>query len=58
MQESDNKKMYHTINSDTDKWNDIAAKLNDILLNPRTVKTIRKHFTDEQYRTKRGEEHD
>lgn len=53
IQESDNSELYHTLDSATDKLDDIAEELNAI---QRELKIIRKHMLDEQYRILRGEE--
>lgn len=55
IQESDNSELYHTIDSATDKLDDIAKELNEIQLE---LKIIRKHLLDEQYRILKGEQHD
>lgn len=55
IQESDNSELYHTIDSATDKLDDIAKQMNEIQLE---LKIIRKHLLDEQYRILRGEQHD
>ena len=55
IQKSDNSELYHTIDSATDKLDDIAKELNEIQLE---LKIIRKHLMDEQYRILKGEQHD
>ena len=55
IQESDNSELYHTIDSATDKLDDIAKELNEIQIE---LKIIRKHLLDEQYRISRGEQND
>lgn len=55
IQESDNSELYHTIDSATDKLDEIAKELNEIQLE---LKIIRKHLLDEQYRILKGEQND
>lgn len=55
IQESNNSELYHTIDSATDKLDDITKQLNEIQLE---LKIIRKHLLDEQYRILKGEQND